>query len=237
MLNEFEGNVGGPLGKRASFSFEWQRNMVDNGSITNVVTLDPQTLVAAPFTSVLTTPQRFTRLNPRVDYQLNQNNTLSVAYDFTHSDIRDAGIGAFNLISQGYHVRYTDQTVQVTETAVIGKNVNETRFQYYRTAMQMMANDLSPEIRVLGSFAGGGSPNGRAFDTQNSFELQNYTSMVRSRHSWRFGGRLRGTVEDSVAPQNFKAPFTFGGGLPPTPNSTNHPRSPGLGNPRFVPFK
>src|SRR6266404_2400246 len=52
MLNEFEGNVGGPLGKRASFAFEWQRNMVDNGSITNVVTLDPQTLTAGAFTSV-----------------------------------------------------------------------------------------------------------------------------------------------------------------------------------------
>src|ERR1700687_3555352 len=89
MLNEFEGNVGGPLGKRASFAFEWQRNMVDNGSISNGVTLDPQTLVAAPFTSVLTTPQRFTRINPRVDYQLNQNNTLTIAYDFTHSDARD----------------------------------------------------------------------------------------------------------------------------------------------------
>ena len=49
MLNEFEGNVGGPLGKRASFALEWQRNMVDNGSITNVVTLDPQTLAAEPF--------------------------------------------------------------------------------------------------------------------------------------------------------------------------------------------
>jgi hypothetical protein len=237
MLNEFEGNVGGPLGKRASFAFEWQRNMVDNGSITNVVTLDPQTLVAAPFTSVLTTPQRFTRVNPRVDYQLNQNNTLSVAYDFTHSDIRDAGIGAFNLISQGYHVRYTDQTVQVTETAVIGKNVNETRFQYYRTAMQMMANDLSPEIRVLGSFAGGGSPNGRAFDTQNSFELQNYTSMVGSHHTWRFGVRLRGTLEDSIAPQNFNGTFTFGGGLAPALDSSNQPQLDGSGNPVLVTIK
>ena len=230
MLNEIEGNVGGPLGKRTSFAFEWQRNMVDNGSITNVVTLDPQTLAPAPFTSVLTTPQRFTRINPRIDYQLNQNNTLTVAYDFTHSDIRDGGIGAFNLISQGYHVSYTDQTLQLTETAVIGKNVNETRFQYYRTAMQMMSNDLSPEIRVLGSFIGGGSQNGQAFDTQNTFELQNYTSMVGSRHTWRFGIRLRGQWEDSVAPQNFSGTFTFGGGLAPELDSNNQPILDGSGN-------
>ncbi len=230
LLNEIEGNLGGPLGKRASFAVEWQRNMVDNGSITNVVTLDPQTLAPVPFTSVLTTPQRFTRINPRIDYQLNQNNTLTVAYDFTHSDIRDAGIGAFNLISQGYHVRYTDQTLQLTETAVIGKNINETRFQYYRTAMQMMSNDLNPEIRVLGSFIGGGSQNGQAFDTQNSFELQNYTSIVGSRHTWRFGIRLRGVWEDSVAPQNFNGTFTFGGGLAPEFDSNNQPILDGSGN-------
>ena len=230
LLNEIEGNLGGPLGKRASFAVEWQRNMVDNGSITNVVTLDPQTLAPVPFTSVLTTPQRFTRINPRIDYQLNQNNTLTVAYDFTRSDIRDAGIGAFNLISQGYHVRYTDQTLQLTETAVIGKNINETRFQYYRTAMQMMSNDLNPEIRVLGSFIGGGSQNGQAFDTQNSFELQNYTSIVGSRHTWRFGIRLRGVWEDSVAPQNFNGTFTFGGGLAPEFDSNNQPILDGSGN-------
>ena len=230
MLNEFEGNTGGPLGKHASFAVEWQRNMVDNGSITNVVTLDPQTLASLPFTSVLTTPQRFTRINPRMDYQLNPNNTLTVAYDFTHSDIRDAGIGAFNLISQGYHVQYTDQTVQLTETVVLGRNINETRFQYYRTAMQMISNDLAPEIRVLGSFIGGGSQNGQAFDTQNSFELQNYTSMVRSRHTWRFGIRLRGTLEDSIAPQNFNGTFAFGGGLAPELDSNNQPVLDGSGN-------
>jgi hypothetical protein len=32
LLNEFEGNGGGPLGKRASFTLDAQRNMVDNGS-------------------------------------------------------------------------------------------------------------------------------------------------------------------------------------------------------------
>jgi len=234
MLNEIEGNAGGPLGKRASFAVEWQRNMVDNGSISNVVTLDPQTLVAAPFTSVITTPQRFTRVNPRIDYQLNQNNTLTVSYDLTYSYARDAGIGAFNLISQGYYVTYTDQNLQVTETAVLGKNVNETRFQYYRISLPIVSNDLSPEIRVLGSFIGGGSQIGRAFDTQNSFELQNYTSMVGSHHTWRFGVRLRGTLEDSVAPQNFNGTFTFGGGLAPQLDSNNQPVLDGSGNPVLI---
>lgn len=237
LLDEFEGNTGGPLGKRASFALEWQRNMVDNGSISNGFILDPQTLTAVPFNSVLTAIQRFTRINPRVDYQLNANNTLVVAYDFTHSDIRNGGIGGFNLISQGSHVSYTDHTVQMTETAVFGANVNETRFQYFRTAMQTTPDSLDPDIQVHGSFNGGGSQNGHSFDTQNNFELQNYTSMVRSRHTWRFGIRLRGQMDDSIARQNFNGTFTFGGGLAPELDSNNKPVLDGSGNPILISIK
>jgi hypothetical protein len=237
MLNEFEGNAGGPLGKHASFALDWQRNMVDNGSIVNGVVLDPQALAAAPFNTILTTPQRFTRLNPRVDYQLNPNNTLVIAYDFTHSDIRDAGIGGFDLISRGYHVSYTDHTVQMTETAVLGRNINETRFQYYRTASQMTPNSLDPEIQVLGSFRGGGSQNGLSFDTQNNFELQNYTSMVRNKHTWRFGVRVRGQIDSSITRQNFNGTFTFAGGLAPELDANNQPVLDGSGNPVLTSIK
>lgn len=231
LLDEIEGNAGGPLGKRASFAIEWQRNMVDNGSISNGFILDPQTLAAIPFNSVLTTPQRFTRINPRVDYQLNSNNTLVFAYDFTHSDIRDGGIGGFNLISQGYHVTYTDQTVQMTDTAVLGRNINETRFQYFRTANQTIPNSFSPEIQVLGSFIDGGSQNGQSYDTQNYFELQNYTSMVRNRHTFRFGVRLRGQMDNSITRQNFNGRFTFGGGLAPELDPNNQPVLDSSGHP------
>jgi Carboxypeptidase regulatory-like domain len=223
LLQEFEGNVGGPLNKRASFNFEYQRNMVDNGSITNAVTLDPRTLASGPFLAVLTTPQRFTRLNPRVDYQLNGNNTLMLVYEFRRSDIQDAGIGGFDLSSRGYHTQYTDQTVQATETAVLGTSVNETRFQYYRSANQVMATSFSPEIHVSGSFNSGGSQFGRSTDTQNNFELQNYTSMSRGTHAWRFGMRLRGQRDDSASRLNFNGTFTFSGGLAPVLDANNRP--------------
>jgi hypothetical protein len=237
LLDEFEGNAGGPINKRSSFTFEFQRNMVDNGSIANVVTLDPQTLAIVPSTQVLTTPQRFTRLNPRVDYQLNANNTLILSYDLTRSNIRDAGIGGFDLISRGYHTQFIDQTAQVTETAVLGSTVNETRFQFYRTASQFIANDLNPEINVLGSFRGGGSQNNRSFDTQNNFELQNYTSMIRGKHTWRFGIRLRGQTDESITRQNFNGTFTFGGGLAPVLDNNNQPVLDASGQPVLTQIK
>jgi hypothetical protein len=224
LLNEFEGGASGPLNKRSSFTLEAQRNTVDNGSISNGVTLDPKSLAAIGFNSVITTPQRFYRVTPRVDYALSENHTLTFRYGITHADIRDAGIGGFDLESRGYHTAYTNQTVQASETAVLGTLVNETRFQFYRAAFQQTANSSSPEIQVLGAFNGGGSQVGHSLDAQNNYELQNYTSTIRGVHSLRFGVRLRGQTDESVSPQNFNGDFTFGGGgLGPALDANNQP--------------
>ena len=236
LLNEFEGNAGGPLTRKSSFTIDAQRNMVDNGSITNAVTLDPQTLAARPFTGILTTPGRFTNISPRVDYQLGANNTLMFRYGITHSDVRDNGIGGFDLVSRGYHSQFTNQTVQAADTVLLGSVVNETRFQFYRSATQALAISLSPAILVLQSFNGGGTALGRTFDTQNSYELQNYSSMLKGRHSWRFGVRLRVQTDDSISPQNFNGTFTFGGGaLAPVLDAQNRPLPGANGQPQLAP--
>lgn len=236
LLQEFEGNGGGPINKRASFTLDAQRNMVDNGSITNGVALGPN-LNVLPFSSTVTTPGRFTRATPRVDYRLNDRNTMTFRYGFTHSTADDAGIGGFDLISRGYHNEFTNQTVQIADMAVLGTTVNETRFQYYRSASQMIANNTAPEVQVLGSFNGGGSQNGHTFDTQNSFELQNYTSTIHGAHSLKFGARIRGQIDDSAAPQNFNGTFTFGGGtLAPVLDSNNQPVLDGAGQQILAPI-
>ena len=224
LLNEIEGGAGGPLGKRASFTVDFQRNMVDNGSIYNTVTVDPQSLALTPLAGAFTTPGRFTRVNPRVDYQLNEKNTLTFRYGITHSDVHDNGIGGFDLVSRGYHSQFTNQTVQAADTMVLGTTINESRFQYYRSATQAIANSTDPAVQVLGSFNSGGSNVGASYDTQNSYEFQNYTSVLHKTHSFRFGVRLRGQTDASTSPQNFNGTFTFGGGqLEPVLDASNQP--------------
>ena len=215
-LNELRNTLSGPLGKRASFNLNLIREWTDNGNVVNGVTLDPVSLTPTPFTDTPVSALRRTGVTPRIDYQLSPKNTLSLRYSYTRDDVRNAGTGGLNLVSRGYHNDAGSQTVQATETAVLSNStINETRFQFWRPTNVAEANTPGSAIQVLGAFNGGGNPIGRSTDTQNNYEFQNNTSIIKGAHSWRFGVRLRGTTETSVAPQNFAGTFTFSGGVAP----------------------
>ena len=221
-LNEFENSFSGRLNRRSSFTLDLERQAVDNGSIINGVMLDPQNVPAA-FTGVLTTPQRRFMISPRIDYQLNAANTLTLRYTFTHTNVQDAGIGGFNTVDRGDGRLNTYNTVQAIETSVHGPLVNETRFQYYRWENGVTANLSTPAIQVLGAFNGGGNPAGNSSDLQNNYELQNYTTLLHGAHAWKFGVRLRAQTVTNVSPQNFNGTFTFSGGRAPELDASNQP--------------
>jgi hypothetical protein len=223
-LREYGGNVGGPLSRRASFFLDVRRDATDNGSIINAVILDPATLLPQPFTDAYLVAQRSIRVAPRLDVQLNAANTLTLSYRFTQIDIPGAGIGGFNLASRGYDALTKNQTAQVSETAVLGSAaVNEFRFQFYRNLYNDQPFSADPAIQVLGSFTGGGTIIGRASDLQDYYEFQDYVGMLRGKHSWRFGMRLRGQTEQTISPQNFGGTFTFSGGIGPVLDAGNNP--------------
>ena len=204
----------------------------------DAITLDPQTLaIVNPYTDVLLAPQRRVRVSPRVDYQLSQNNTLMFRYGFTRNDVQDQGIGNFNLPSRGYYTLDQDHTVQITETAVLGPStVNETRFQFFHVENDQASNSLAPALLVLGSFSGGGSQMGRAFDTENHYELQNYTSLAKGAHTWKFGVRMRGETIGNTSPKNFGGTYTFGGGTGPELDANNQPVLDASGQPMIQPI-
>ncbi len=235
-LKEYGGNLTGPLNKKSSFFLDIRRDSVDNGAIINGTTLDPQTLaIVSPYTDVFRIPQRRVGVSPRVDYQLTPSNTLMMRYSFNRSDIQDYGIGGFNLVSRGVHNDTTGHTVQITDTAVIGGSVvNESRFQFFQAHNSQLENSVSPAIVVSGSFIGGGAQTGSALNTENDYEFQNYTSIAKGQHAWRFGARVRGSTVDNSSPQNFGGTFTFGGGLAPELDANNQPVLDASGQPVLV---
>jgi hypothetical protein len=160
---------------------------------------------------------------------------LSVRYSYNRDIVENAGTGGLNLVTRGYHNNALSQTVQAAETAVLSAStINETRFQYFRPETISQANSPGAAISVLGAFNGGGNPLGRSTSTQSNYEFQNYTSILRKAHSFRFGVRLRGASEISVSPQNFGGAFTFSGGVAPELDANNRQVFDSSGQPVLV---
>jgi hypothetical protein len=187
----FMGNVGGPLGKKASFFLDAQRRNIDELAVITACETPP--CGAGNFNST-TVPNPHTRMNlaPRFDYAISKNNTLTARYQFFRDTNDNAGLGQLTLPSQAYNVDETEHTLQISDTQVLStKVINETRFQYLRETTQQVPQNITARVTVQGAFIAGGSSGGTSTDYQDHYELQNYTSMSLGNHFLKFGGRLR----------------------------------------------
>lgn len=211
----FSGALSGPINKRAAYFLDFERRNITDNNIINATILD-SFFNPTPFALALVTPQSRTSFNPRFDYQLNQNNTLVARYIFFQQGRENVGVGNFSLPSRGYNTSLTEQTVQLTETAVLNQRIiNETRFQYLHRRNKQRGDDSTPTINVLDAFTGGGSPIGLTFTSEDRFELQNYTTFAFGSHTLKVGVRLRDALIKDIAPVNFAGTYTFAGGLAP----------------------
>jgi hypothetical protein len=207
------GNVSGPLSKKASFFFDVERRWINDNGIINAEVLAP----TYPFgTSSLQefypTPQRRTTMSPRIDYQLTPNNTLSVRYSYLENLQSLAGIGQFDLPNNGYKSVERQQSAVVTETAVLGpKVVNETRFMFVndRTNSDQLS-DLPP-LSVSTAFLTGSANVGDSYLINNTYEVQNYTSISAGAHSLKFGIRLRGGQLFDRSQNGFLPAYNYAG--------------------------
>ena len=205
----FNGNISGPLGKKASFFFTAQQRNIDNVSVVVAQVLGPNNTIV-PYNTTVPSPSTRLNISPRADFQLSKNNTLTVRYQYVRNTQDNEGIGQFSLPSQGFNSHSTEQTVQISDTQVLSPTmVNETRFQYIRNSSNQIPISDQPTLNVLGAFNGGGSPEGAVVSNQDHYELQNYTSIAHGRHFIKFGGRLRGTLYSSNENANFNGQFTF----------------------------
>lgn len=208
----FNGDVSGPLSKKASYFVSVQRRDINDAA---VVSESAFQAAGAPVTAV-STPRLRTNASARLDYQLSTNNTLTGRYQFTRETADNSGVGQLALPAYGYNHASTEHTIQLSDTQILSpRAVNETRFEWQRESTGENALNSAPAIDVLGEFTTGGNPVGISQVATNHYEVQNYTSMERGAHSLRFGGRLRVSSEDDTASQNFNGTFTFGATIDP----------------------
>ena len=206
----YNGNIGGPISKKASFFFNMFRRDIDDVNVVSAYQLSPDLTQEVPFSQAVLNPRMRMNLGPRVDYQLSAKNVLTVRYQLWQNNETNDGVGQLSLPSQGYNASGTEHTVQVSDTQVISdRTVNQTRFQYLHDSSNQTPQSLQPEVMVLGAFINGGNSMGKIIDVQDHYELQNYTSITVGKNFVRFGGRLRDVDESNISTTNFNGTFTF----------------------------
>lgn len=210
---QYGGNFGGPLLKgKASFFVDFDKRDIDDETLIVATILDANNNIVG-FRETAPVPSRRTSFSPRIDYQLNPNNTLIARYNYTKTD-RVVGVGGFQLPTRAYDTALTEQSIQFTETAVINKTiVNETRFQFEHSTNEQDADNSTPTIDVQDAFTGGGPQIGQSRTTDKEIELTNNTSFAMGQHSLKTGFRYRWIKVDQFSPQNFGGTYTFFGGI------------------------
>ncbi len=233
---QFSGNIGGAINKKASFFFNIEQRDIEGLNIVSstVICGDPKLLIPCsssqapfsiiPYSAAVANPQTRTNLSPRIDYQLTPTNTLTARYQYFRESESNDGVGQFNLAEVGTNYLSAEHTLQVTDTQTINSStINEIRFQYVHD------NDLTTPVNATTNVAVGGAFNGLGYggenisDVQNRFEVQDIVYKNYRKHSWKFGARLRSTNDLNATAANFTGTFTFGTqsliGCTPTPQT------------------
>src|SRR5713226_4619972 len=204
-----EGNLSGPLSKRASFFFGCGRRDIDDTAVINATTLDAS-LNSISISQAVVTPKGFLNVGPRFDFAMNKNNTLSFRYNLNTTDLSKQGIGGFALASRAYDYSDRLHILQVIDMAILNpRTVNEFGFQFIRYDITQTSKDPSAGLIVLDAFSSGGSQIGNYSFKRNEGELRDYATITTLKHTIKFGGRLRWAHISDIAPTNFGGTFIF----------------------------
>src|SRR5216683_932346 len=216
---QYSGNIGGPINKKASFVFNIERRNIGALNVVSATVLDPANNFAiVPESLAVPNPQTRTNLSPRIDYQLSPNNTLTVRYQYFRDVATNAGVGQFNLPETGSDTLGVEHTFQATDTQIIGAHaINESRFQFVHADNENTPLQTGTTVDVGGAFRGNGSGGFGTSDIQKRYDFQNTTFLNYGKHAWKFGGRIRATNDRDQISNNFNGSFSFGSRPNPDP--------------------
>ena len=224
---QFSGNIGGSLGKKASFFTNIERRNLNELNVVDTPFVDPTTFQITQFSDASPNPRTRTNFSQRFDYQVTPGNTVTARYQYWRNTESGDGVGTFSLPTFGFNSLETEHTFQISDTQTLSaRTINETRFQFVRQNNNQNPLNTAPTIQVQGAFSGGGNTAGLYADTQNRYELQNTTYMTFGKHSIKYGGRLRVTKEDYNSDSRFNGLYSFGSRVDPTVAGCNVPAPP-----------
>ncbi len=245
-VRSYGGFLSGPIqSKKSSFFVDINQNERDENAVISAIVLDPSLNIVS-FNQDVTVPTRRFSIGPRVDFAINDNNTMTVRYGYSRNKSDNQGIGGFSLPSRASESLFTQNELRLTETAILNaKTVNETRFSFEANDRQQTGDNSIPTINVSSAFTGGGAQVGMSYNKSKRWELNNTTTTSFGKggeHGIKFGVRMRGISIEDRSESGYGGTFTFSGfldnnGTPNDPtddvfvSSINQYRQKLLGNP------
>src|SRR5437879_5217580 len=208
---QYSANLGGSIGKKASFFTNIERRNLNELNVVNTPFVDPTTFQITQFIDAVPNPRTRSNFSQRFDYQVTPGNTLTARYQYWRNNESGDGIGIFSLPTVGYNSLETEHTFQLSNTQTLSaRTINETRFQFVRVENNQNPLNGAPTIQIQGAFSGGGSSTGLSSDTQDRYELQNITYMTFGKQLIKYGGRVRVTEQANASNSKFNGLYSFG---------------------------
>jgi hypothetical protein len=210
------GSVGGPISKNASYFVSAFGRKQLNESILEAI--DPASIalntdgeaVGTSIDEAFGNPSTRLDISPRLDLQLGQANTLTVRWEYNLSKSNNGGLGTYGLPSTAINTNSQENTLQVSDSLVISKNlVDDIRFQYRRIRDTTSPVSSLPDYGISEAFTAGGSGSQYVQDHQNDFELQDYFSGAEGAHALSFGARLRAFQDVNYTTGGSNGSYTF----------------------------
>lgn len=154
-------------------------------------------------------PQSRTNVNARLDHALNRDHALKVVFDRTGAELRDLGIGDYNLPEHAYTSDTATNMLRLSENGALGRRFfTESRVQLRWSDSESRSLIEAPTIRVNDAFTSGGAQQ-RGGRHDMTFELASDLDYVRGNHSWRTGVLLEGGRYRSDDISNYLGTYTF----------------------------
>jgi hypothetical protein len=188
---------------KSSFSVSLQQaQLFDSGNV----------LAAMPGVTVAHAVRRPTdrqSINARFDQAINAAHLLRFSYQRTAAELRNQGVGSFDLNERAYSTRTSDNIFRLSENGAVGRRFfSESRLQVRWAETSTTSLVDAPTIRVLDAFTSGGAQ--RRGGTQ-AVEVEAATDLdyVRGLHSFRTGVLIEGGRYRSDDFSNYLGTFTF----------------------------
>ena len=212
--------LGGPIIRGlVGFFADFERRSINESAVVNALTLD-DSFQPLLFAANVPIPKRLNIGSARVDWQINQANTLMVRFDLNDNSLTNLGVGGFNLPERGFDADVTEKSLRFSETSIVSPSiVNELRFGLTLQEITHRPISNAAAINVLGAFVSGGATSQRLSQEERRIEIADNFSIVAGKHTLKIGTQIYGLDLRDTRSDNFNGTFIFGGGLAPQLNS------------------